>query len=149
MFTDGSYMKKNGKTLAGYGVYFYDNVSKDISRPLKGKKTNMRAELYAIYKGIKRLLREKGKNIKIVVYSDSEYSIKTITVWADKWKKNNWRGKKNLDIIKPLYELYKKHEKNIEFNHVHSHTKKNDFASIGNDIADRLAKTGALLSMKK
>ena len=56
IFTDGSYVKATN--ACGYGVLFpnkeYENISKPfIITPL----TNQRAELYAIYKGIKTVYK--------------------------------------------------------------------------------------------
>ena len=73
------------------------------------------------------------------------YSINCLTEWIEKWKDNNWIGSKNqsilnLDIIKPTYELIKKYENQIIFKHVVAHTKNMDFESIGNSIADDLAR---------
>ncbi len=143
IFTDGSFVKKTN--YCGYGVLFpnaeFKNMSKKFThQPL----TNQRAELYAIYKAIK-VVNKKNNQLNIKIYSDSEYSIKSLTIWIKGWKKNNWKsstGKDvmNQDIIKKLDDLIISHEGKIEFKHVRSHTGKKDFESINNDIVDELAK---------
>ena len=145
VFTDGSFIKHLNR--CGYGVLFpngeYDNISRKFKiEPL----SNQRAELYAIYKGIKRVHKD-NETYDIKIYTDSEYSIKSLTIWINTWKKNNWKsstGKAvaNQDIIRKLDKLINKHKGNIEFQHVRSHTGKQDFESINNDKVDILAKLG-------
>ena len=143
IFTDGSYVKKTN--YCGYGVFFpngeYKNMSKKFTHePL----TNQRSELYAIYKAIK-VVNKKNNESNIKIYTDSEYSIKSLTIWIKGWKKNNWKsstGKDvmNQDIIRKLDDLIHSHLGKIEFKHVRSHTGKKDYESINNDIVDDLAK---------
>jgi len=143
VFTDGSYVKQ--KNLCGYGIHFPNGEIPDVSKPFtKGEKTNQRAELYAIYKAIK-IVNEYNNNIKIKIYSDSEYSIKSLTIWIKNWKKNNWisstgKAVMNQDIIRKIDELIKNHNGEIIFHHVKSHTGKKDYESIHNDIVDKLAR---------
>lgn len=146
VFTDGSYISKSNK--CGYGVLFPNKEFPNISRkfihlPL----TNQRAELYAIYKAIKTV-NKNNSNLNIKIYSDSEYSIKSLTIWIKNWKKKNWKsstGKDvmNQDIIKKIDTLMSEHKGRIEFQHVRSHTGKQDFESINNDIVDKLAREGS------
>lgn len=151
VFTDGSHMKP--KNLCGYGVHFPNGEFEDISKPFtKGEKTNQRAELYAIYKAIK-IISTHDKNFNIKIYTDSEYSIKSLTIWIKNWKKNNWissTGKPvmNQDIIHKIDKLMENHLGKIKFSHVRAHTNKDDYESIHNDITDKLAKSGALQTKK-
>jgi ribonuclease HI len=146
IFTDGSYIAKVNK--CGYGVLFPNKEFKDISRKFTHEPlTNQRAELYAIYKSIKRV-NDADINLPIKIYSDSEYSIKSLTIWIKTWQKNGWKsstGKSvmNQDIIKDIYELMTAHKAKIEFQHVRAHTGKQDEESKNNDIVDKLAKDGA------
>lgn len=148
MFTDGSCMKNGLFNKCGYGVYFPDKEVSNISKPFVHEPlTNQRSELYAIYKGIKRVKKHCTFN-KLIIYSDSEYSIKSLTEWITNWKKNGWKtaNKKpvlNVDIIKKIDRYMQKYEGKIIFHHVKSHTGKLDALSIGNDKADELAKAGA------
>lgn len=146
VFTDGSCIPQMNK--CGYGIHFPNGEFKDISKTFtKLPKTNQRAELYSIYKAIKKI-QSKDKNFNIKIYSDSEYSIKSLTVWIKQWKKNNWissSGKEvmNLDIIQKIDNLIGEHIGKIEFVHVRAHTGKDDYNSKHNAIADELAKKGA------
>jgi ribonuclease HI len=148
MFTDGScIIKKHAKNLCGYGVYFPNKELKNISKPFDfGEPTNQRAELYAIYKGIKKVTHNINFD-KLDIYTDSEYSIKSLTEWIHKWKDNKWKnaaGKDvmNQDIIKKIDKYLQKYKGNIFFHHVYSHTGKQDFNSLCNKKADELARSG-------
>lgn len=158
LFTDGSCMKKKSGMLCGYGIHFHniDNIIlkdpdrpiKDISRPFHHPPlTNQRAELYAIYVSLIEI-KNKTEFDSIIIYSDSMYSIETLTKWAKSWEKNGWKtadngNVKNTDIIMPLYDIVKKLGTKIKFIHVMSHTGNKDFQSVGNDIVDKLAVKGA------
>ena len=145
VFTDGSFIKHLNK--CGYGVFFPNSEYKNISRRFKIEPlSNQRAELYAIYKAIKRVNKNnKAQDIKI--YTDSEYSIRSLTLWIKTWKENNWiastnKPVANQDIIKKIDNMMTKHTGKIEFKHVRSHTGKKDFESLNNEIVDKLAKLG-------
>ena len=154
LFTDGSLIRRKNKfgdeeLKCGYGIYFPNKELRNISRPFNfGRKTNQRAELFAIYVA---LLQIKA-NINyehVTIYTDSEYSIKSITEWIVKWEKNNWKTSKglaveNTDIIIPINNLLKNQRDKIMFLHVKAHTGKQDPISISNSIVDELARDGAL-----
>lgn len=158
VYTDGSYKKsKNGKNdvLCGYGIYFpiyKNNEPKKISRKFTHAPiTSNRAELYAIYKAIilTNILNEnriKNKQLPIKclnIYSDSEYSVKIFTEWLKKWVKIN-KLYLNKDIIDEIADHILHAPFNIKFTHISAHTGKNDIHSLSNEIADGLAKNGAL-----
>ena len=147
VYTDGSCMKGN---KCGYGIHFAGGEMKDLSRKFTHKPlTNQRAELYAIYKALKRITKHLQFDT-IKVYSDSEYSIKSVTIWIKSWKKNNWKTANNKsvmnqDIIQKIDKILQKpeHIGKISFTHVRAHTGKTDIHSVGNDKADKLATSGA------
>lgn len=145
IFTDGSYIRKSNK--CGYGVLFPNGEFENLSRRFKIEPlTNQRSELYAIYKAIKTVQKE-SLDYFIKIYTDSEYSIKSLTVWIKDWKIKNWKsstGKDvmNQDLIKKIDSIILKNNGKIEFQHVRAHTGKKDFESTNNDIVDKLAKNG-------
>lgn len=180
-FTDGSTLGNGARNAnGGIGVYFsgdhkLDNVSLNyakfvIENPMLSmqKATNNITELLAISIAIQLITQnyktkydtDSLENLRIIIYSDSEYSINCITKWAAGWEKNGWQkrgGKKadreikNLELIKKLYQTFK--NQRIKFVHVNSHTRepvnKNSVEWKiwhGNEMADRLAKKGALAS---
>ena len=146
IFTDGSYSSKTKR--AGYGIYFPNEPLSNVSKPFNIKPiTSQRAELYAIYIALRRAI--KSKPSKIMIYTDSNYSINSITKWMSGWINNGWMTSndqpvKNKDILTKINKIYTKHKDIIIFKHVASHTKKNDIISQGNDIADKLAKRHSL-----
>ena len=150
-YTDGSCIN-NGtkKAKAGIGIYFGENNIHNISEKFENIPTNQRAEIYAITKCI-YLLKEKMKVSslnKIIIYTDSQYTINCVTKWIPKWIKNNWINSKNQevknqDLLKELYNLY--NTMNIELKHIYSHTNNKDVHSLGNEEADKLAIIGANL----
>lgn len=148
MYTDGSFIKNKDGVKCGYGVYFpnkeYETISKKFTHePL----TNQRAELYAILKGLLQIYKS-NKYENIIVYTDSMYSINSMTIWIKQWKQNGWKtaGNKpvlNQDIIMKLDKVLTMHKGEILFEHVKAHTSLKDKHSINNDIVDKLAKCGA------
>lgn len=150
VFTDGSCMKKSDGIKCGYGVYFPNGEIGDVSKKYTfGHPTNQRAELYAIYKAIKLATTETNFNT-LHIYTDSNYSIQSLTLWIKAWKKNNWKTSKNQDvlnqdIIKKIDKYMTIHKNKILFYHVRSHTGNTDYNSVCNDYADKLATRGALL----
>ena len=59
VYTDGSFIKNKGGVKCGYGVYFPNNEISNISKKFtKAPLTNQRAELYAIYKAIKKVSKK-------------------------------------------------------------------------------------------
>ena len=149
IYTDGSCSnngRKNAK--AGIGIYFGKKDPRNTSERFTNKPTNQRAELYAIIKAITLLTQEEIKTKKIIIYTDSQYSIHCVTKWYKTWNKNQWKTKKkqnvkNKKLIQQLYQLVNKY--NIHLKHIHSHTNKTDIHSRGNVLADKLAVQGSLL----
>ncbi len=162
IFTDGG-CYRNGKPdcKAAYSVLFTENPESimykfNTTRMVIKDPSNNKAELSAI-KYVYRTIYENTdvfENKKIVICSDSMYSINCITKWSSNWIKNNWKNSKgehvkNQDIIKKIID-YKKtigeSEKNIEieFKHLFSHTQEpNDknsqayFLWYGNNYVDK------------
>jgi len=100
IFTDGSSRKSQEFFNSGVGVYLGYNCT-NIKEQYNNK-TNNQCELMGMdyaFKLIVRYYRELSiahKEIKIV--SDSEYSIKSCSVWLTAWKKNNWKTAKGEDV---------------------------------------------------
>ena len=151
-YTDGSLMRKGGQIYCGYGIYFSGGEYKSISRKFTHEPiTNNRAELYAILKTIiltnkldnQRILINAPRIKKLIIYSDSEYSVKTYNEWLPKWLKTG-KDYLNSDIINETVDHMKNAKFKIALIHVRAHTGKNDPHSLANAIVDDLAKKGAL-----
>ena len=147
IFTDGSCID-NGKPTAkgGIGIVFPDELGlENISEPIVENPTNNKAELLAIKTALFNdyILSQIKLGRLITIYTDSDYSIQSLTTYAEIQKKNNWHnssGKRiaNYELIRPLYDLLLRY-KNITLKHIYAHTGKKDSVSVGNDLADRLA----------
>lgn len=145
VFTDGACSKNGGKNaIAGIGVYFGIDDKRNVSKKFDGKQSNNTAEMLAIIEVFNILDNEIKEGKKVIIYSDSKYSIGTFTQWAPSWEKNNWVKKskgdiKNLDIVKKGYNLFKS-SPNVSIEHVKGHSGQDDYLSKGNNEADLLAK---------
>ncbi|KAK6456466.1 ribonuclease H-like domain-containing protein [Scheffersomyces xylosifermentans] len=162
VYVDGA-ARGNGKTdsaPAGYGVFYGYNdsrnsaVSLDTVDNIKNTKpTNQRAELHAIKHALTDIANDLDNNqdTKYNIVSDSQYSIKSLNEWSDKWVQNNWKNSNgedvaNRDIIESTLPILNYVNKNynerkwgdIEFTHVKGHS-----GHPGNENADRLANLGA------
>lgn len=145
VYTDGSYKKKADGSLygCGYGIYFPGKELKNIAAPFtKGNITNNRAELYAIYRAIVRITKKYTFDL-INIYTDSEYSQKSLTEWIISWKKNDWKNSKkqpveNQDIIKKIDRYLQHYYGKINIQWVRAHAN-----NAGNIQADKLANKGS------
>ncbi len=139
VFTDGSLLRRNKKIACGYGIYIPKKGIK-YSIKLREPKTNNRAELKAIIDAVTML---KQDNIdKIVIYTDSSYSILIFGNTGQKYKKKGFKNVKNKDLVQKA--VYLSENTNLHFVHVSAHTGKLDEIGIGNDIADMLANKAAV-----
>ena len=166
IYTDGA-CKNNGKAnrKGGCGVFFGDNNNmqsnnnnkinnslNNISVKLDGPKiTNQVAELTACILAIEAVINNSGDCLsteKIIIKTDSMYTINCIITWFEGWKKRGWKKADgnpvdNLELIKKLHSY--KSLLNIEFIHVRAHKSeppKNDPTYndwYGNMMADKLA----------
>lgn len=87
-----------------------------------------------------------------IIYTDSQYGINCLTKWAPKWAANGWKKAdkspvQHLDLIKESLDILKRIA--VELVHVSAHTGGSDFKSVGNAVADELARKGVELHYKK
>lgn len=135
-FTDGSALSNKQNAPAGWACYF-PSLKKLFSKGMLG--TNNQAELTAISFGLYYALTKlKIKKKKLIIKTDSEYSIKVIQS-KNKPKLNE---KKVMNCRKLILEL-KKRGNEVEFSHVSAHTGASDFDSLCNDIVDKKAREKA------
>ena len=152
LFTDGA-CSDNGKKNAkgGYGVHVYNESSLDVSLPLlqTEQQTNNRAELRGIQAALD-LIDQHGSRWSqaypdIYIWSDSQYSIDSLTKWSKGWRSNGWKKRdgnqiQNLDLIKPLFERLQRMPR-VSLHHVRGHqdSRRHEFPFDGNAKADKLA----------
>ena len=145
VYTDGSADLKSG----GYGVVITSND--EVVTTFKGsldlndysKPTNNQSELYAIKVAI-----DSTENYqKILIKTDSSYSINSLTKWCYSWIANGWKTSQggdvlNRDLIEDILKKLRTTTRIIEFEHVPGH------AGIKyNEMADKLANEGRLSSV--
>jgi ribonuclease HI len=136
VFTDGSANYKNG--LGGMAVYIIVNDEKEIFYNKGYSYTSVgRMELRAAITALQKI---SDKNSFVTLYSDSQYVVNCVKEgWLNKWNRTEFRGLKNVDLLKILFNELKKFRLTPTFKHVKGHTKNSDSLSLGNEIVDKLA----------
>lgn len=140
VYTDGC-CSGNGRkgAKAGIGVYWGCNHPLNAAEPLQGRQTNQRAEIQAACKALEQA---KENNIKkLVLYTDSKFTINGVTSWVKNWKLNGWRLKSggqvtNKEDFAKLDRLNAELE--VVWLHIPGHA-----GYKGNEEADRLSREGA------
>jgi ribonuclease HI len=150
VYSDGA-CKGNGRagSVAGIGVWWGPDDSRNLAERCPGDQTNNRAELIAIL----RVLETTPISTKpLLIKSDSRYSLDCLKSWIFKWKKNGFRNAqgeavKNAGIIRCTsiqLDIRARYGQKIRLQHVKGHS-----GDVGNDGADAMANRGALLPAVK
>jgi len=142
VYTDGACSNNgNSSALAGIGIFFAMNDSRNVSKKVEGKQTNNTAELSAIIETYYTIESDLRNGKKVTIISDSIYAIRCVSSYGKKCDDKGWMiDIPNKELVKTAYELYKdKINKNIQFIHIKAHTNYTDIHSIGNEQADKLA----------
>lgn len=105
---------------------------KEISHPIP-EGTNNVSELTACILALEAL----KEPCKVILHTDSQYCIKSMTQWLSGWKSRGWRtanksAVKNVELIKRLDELCQIHT--VEWVWVKGHN-----GDVNNERADALA----------
>lgn len=145
VYTDGSCIN-NGRSgaVGGIGIHFPNSELKDLSKVFTlGCCTNQRTELFAILTAIRYIKQKFGlKTYRVLIKTDSQYSIDCVTKWVYGWIKNGWKTTNNKPVAnKEFIEIIHKYceHYDILFKHVEAHTNGDDDESIANAKADALA----------
>jgi len=148
VYTDGS-CYNNGKpgAISGLGVHYsYKNKYKlnDISQKIELNNviaTNNHAELKAIDVAINNIIDNNYHDKKIILYTDSKYSMNCINIWYEKWVRNNkTNGRKNIEEIRSIYNNIHDFNLNIDIKYIEGHSNLKDDHHVGNNIADELSR---------
>ena len=112
IYTDGACAGNPGP--GAWGVVMSFNGTRKEMADYVPYTTNNQMELSAPLAALNSL-KETSRPYTIKIYSDSQYLIKGMNEWLNKWKKNGWRAKtgpvKNkglweaLDKLNQLYEI--------------------------------------------
>jgi len=112
---------------------FFDHAESvtifNASTPIDRQFSRHRMELSALISAYETL----PEDASVVVYTDSRLCVDTITKWADGWERRGWKRKgsplKNLDLVKPLFALYKAHPNcSLQWIEAHSGYRWNEYA---------------------
>jgi ribonuclease HI len=115
-----------------------NNVPRNVAEPLRGdRQTNQRAELVAIARALDHIPIDRSAKI----ITDSNYSIKCLTEWFQKWEDKGWKnaaGKpvENKDLIEPILARIRERDMcraTTKFEWVKGHN--NDPGNVAADIA--------------
>ncbi len=116
IYTDGAARGNPGR--GGYGaILMWKNEIKEISGGFTHT-TNNRMELMSVIAALDSL---KRTGLHIELYSDSKYVVQAVNEgWLENWIKTDFKGgKKNKDLWKRFYLLFKQHQ--IKFIWVKGH----------------------------
>lgn len=137
IFTDGSSDPNPGP--GGWGaVKVLDGEIIEQRAGREGQTTNNRMELTALTEAFKMTAEDE----EIIIFSDSQYCVKTINEWAAGWEKRGWKRKtgpiENLDLVRELYALAQSRPRaRVDWIRAHN-------GSRWNEYADALARAGVV-----
>lgn len=105
--------------------------------------TNNRMALAGAIEAL-RLLGAKGKRLRVLVVSDSEYLVRGMREWVPAWQARGWKRKggaiENLEAWQSLVDVARHHETTFTWVRGHAGHPKNEYA---NDLAVRAARDQA------
>lgn len=128
IYTDGASSGNPGP--GAYAVILqYNHHIKELVQGFR-KTTNNRMELWAVIAGLETLKKEKQQ---VTIYSDSRYVIDPVEKgWLETWLKKDFKGKKNSDLWKRFWIIYKKHQVSLKWVKGHA-------GNLQNERCDQLA----------
>ncbi|MCK8658929.1 viroplasmin family protein [Pseudomonas umsongensis] len=138
IFSDGACRGNPGQAGSGLAVYRKGTLNELWYGLYASHGTNNTAELLGLHHALLTAKDELLKGSTVVIRSDSQYAIKSITEWAPAWERAKWMNgstpRKNAELIKPMYELYQELKGQLTIHHVRGH-----HGIQGNELADRMA----------
>ncbi|MDR1196850.1 MAG: ribonuclease HI [Candidatus Nomurabacteria bacterium] len=143
-FTDGSASPNPGP--GGFAVIKNGQAYLIGGEPSGAETTNIRMEGLAIMTAL-----TDASGAECEIKTDSEFWIKVLTEWAVVWETNDWHKKggiKNLDIVQPLYKLYKVSRAKLTWTRGHVGTELNELADQWANKARKLHVTQPKLVSK-
>lgn len=131
IWTDGSVNLKNNNKCAWAFVCYLNGeiVYKDRDILYESHRTGNIAEMVAIINSLKWLnktikdLKFNPSTFNVDIYSDSQYCVKGINEWINKWILKNFQGVKNRKYWEELHSIVKNNQYNrLTFNWVRGHS---------------------------
>ena len=143
IYTDGSCKRNPGPGAAAIVITTPDGaVVKEFVKAFPDT-TNNRMELIAVISALKAV-----PTGKLIIFTDSLYTINGITSWVKNWKRNGWmtaskKPVENKDLWVELDQLVAGHDGPLEWKWVRGHV-----GTPGNERADKLAQEAATALMR-
>ena len=136
IFTDGACVGNPGP--GGWGVVVQHKDKTCLFSGHEPQTTNNRMEMTAVI----RALEGCQHHDTIRIFSDSQYVVKGITDWVQRWEKNGWKNSKKKDVEnRDLWEILLALSRcfsQLSWQWVKGHSQ-----CTGNAAADRLAHNAA------
>lgn len=134
VYTDGSALG-NGMdgARAGAGVFWGNGAKDNLAVRVPDSQTNNRAEVYAVLLA----LMQAHPRRPLIICSDSEYAIRSLTEWAVAHAATDWSCA-NGDMLRDCMSWIQARTSTLHFEHIDAH--------VGNhhgDASDEAAKNGA------
>ena len=144
-FTDGSTLN-NGKEDAkgAFAVVWPYHEELNYAEKVFPATNNICEYNGAIYAIKQADVLDPEREKSLIIYTDSQLLINSLTLWLPNWKKNNYckaDGKiiANLELVKTLETLIS--QRKVVFRHVKAHTSQKTWEAIHNDKVDKLARS--------
>lgn len=122
LYTDGSASPNPGP--GGFAVI---ENSQPIALGAEAESTNIRMEGLALRRALELVGAEAAE-----IRTDSEFWINVLTKWAPGWRAKGWKKSRgeiaNLDIVKPLLELYEQSNAKLVWLKGHNGEESNELA---------------------
>ncbi len=143
VYTDGSCKRNPGPGAAAIVITTPDGAVINEFVKAFPDTTNNRMELIAVISALKAV--PIGK---LIIFTDSQYTINGITSWVKNWKRNGWitsskKPVENKDLWVELDLLVASHDGPLEWKWVRGHV-----GTPGNERADTLAQQAASAIMR-
>lgn len=120
IYTDGAC--RNNQSTANLGAYAYKLIYGDKIKTFAQvipNTTNNKMELQAVISALKAI-KPTCRHYQIELFTDSMYVVKGATEWGLGWVKNNFKGVKNPELWKELFNLELQFP-NLKYNHIKGH----------------------------
>ncbi|KAG8691704.1 hypothetical protein FRC11_012455 [Ceratobasidium sp. 423] len=141
VWTDGSCLG-NGKpdARAAYAVYFGPDDPRNEAKRAPGPQTNNTGEIYAVIRALE-IVPESVKHLTI--YTDSEFTIKSLREWLPGWNRRGGMTSTNKPAVhylsvKYMDALAQRRGERLKLVHVYGHKD-----NVGNNAADQMAQAAA------
>lgn len=139
IYTDGA--NTPSKDHSGWAIIVMkENTVVDMTCCYYPPTTNNKMELMGLLEALQ--YANDRSDEEFIILCDSEYAIKSVTLWISSWMRNGWvttkkEPVKNIELMKDLYNLYTT-TFNVRIQHVDGHC-----GNGGNELADALATNNA------